>query len=80
MMSYDVIGCIRCGRCGGRGSVECEVCFTRGQLKRYLKLTVTWTNHKDDEVVERTSLPDELIKTAQGVTAVQDQQPIVSFT
>ena len=69
---------IRCHNCGGRGRVPCEVCLTRGKLKHYLKLTVAWKVHTDEEVVERTALPDELIKTAEGVTAMQDQQPRVS--
>ena len=70
---YDV----RCGTCQGRGRVPCEVCITRGKLKVYLKLTVTWKNHRDEEVVERTDLPDYLIKNAGGVVAVQDTQPRV---
>lgn len=58
--------------------MPCDICLTRGQLKVYLRLTVTWKTHKDEEVVERTALPDELITKAQGVVAVQDQQPRVS--
>ncbi|CAI8044249.1 Protein SSUH2 homolog, partial [Geodia barretti] len=67
-------GRVTCGTCQGRGRVPCDVCLTRGKLKVYLKLTVSWKTHRDEEVVERTDLPDELIKNASGVIAVQDQQ------
>lgn len=74
MGSNSVVDDVRCGTCQGRGRVPCDVCLTRGQLKVYLKLTVSWKTHRDEEVVERTDLPDELIKNASGVIAVQDQQ------
>ena len=57
--------------------MECEVCNTHGQLKCYIKLTVTWTTHKNDHVVERTALPDQLIRGAQGQQAFRDQRPRV---
>lgn len=35
-------------------------------------------NHKLDHIVERTALPDELIRGASGKLAFEDQQPRVS--
>ena len=67
----------RCYTCGGSGLVECQVCDTQGQLKCYIKLTVTWTTHKNDHIVERTALPDQLIRGAQGQQAFSDQRPRV---
>ena len=63
-----------CGTCQGRGQVPCEVCLARGQLKWYIRLTVSWKTHKSEEIIERTALPDELVKTAQGAIVVQEQQ------
>ena len=57
--------------------MECQVCDTQGQLKCYIKLTVTWTTHKNDHIVERTALPDQLIRGAQGQQAFSDQRPRV---
>lgn len=68
----------RCYTCGGSGLVECEICDTHGELKCYIKLTVTWTTHKNDHVVERTALPDQLICGAQGQQAFKDQRPRVT--
>ena len=67
-----------CSTCHGRGQTPCEICLSRGQLKCYIKLTVSWKTYKDEEIVERTALPDELIKTAGGVVVLQDQQVRVS--
>jgi len=46
-------------------------------LKCYIKLTVTWKNHKGDKVVERTSLPDHLIQEVTGQQAFAEEQPRV---
>ena len=56
------------------------MCHARGQLKCYIKLTVTWKNTKADHVVERTALPDHLIREAQGKLAFEDKQPRVRET
>lgn len=65
---------IRCVTCQGHGRTPCEVCLGRGQLRCYIKLTVSWKTHRDEEMIERTTLPDELVKTAEGVVVVQEQQ------
>ncbi|XP_065830372.1 protein SSUH2 homolog [Oscarella lobularis] len=73
----------RCSTCHGHGQVGCPVCHRATQLKCYIKLTITWKNHKADHVVERTSLPPELITQAQGQMAFKDDQfrvaPIMNF-
>ena len=76
----DNLSLPRCSTCNGCGQLECSVCHTRGQLKCYIKLTVTWKTTKADHIVERTALPDHLIRNAQGKIAFQDQQPRVNKT
>lgn len=39
---------------------------------------MSWITHKNDHVVERTALPDELIRGAQGQEAFKDQRPRVT--
>ena len=68
----------RCGGCQGNGSVPCQLCLTRGRLKCYIQLTVSWRTHSDEQVVEGTTLPDDLVRSAKGFLAVEDQQPRVS--
>ena len=58
--------------------MECEVCDTHGQLKCYIKLTVTLMTNKNDHIVERTALLDELIRGAKGQQAFVDQHPRVA--
>ncbi len=70
----------RCWTCNGFGRIECSVCSAKCQLKWYIKLTVTWKTHKADHIVERTALPDDLIRAAEGKVAFQDQQPRVSLS
>ena len=36
------------------------------------------TNHLDDHIVERTALPDELIRQVSGQTAFEEELPMVS--
>lgn len=67
----------RCYTCNGFGQVECTVCRTHGNLKCYIKLTIQWTNHTKDHIVERTALPDQLIREVSGQVAFEEQQPRV---
>lgn len=69
----------RCNTCGGDGKVSCSVCKGKKHLKSYIKLIVTWKNHKEDNIVERTALPDHLIRGAQGKVVFNDTQPRVGL-
>ncbi|CAG5136592.1 unnamed protein product, partial [Candidula unifasciata] len=64
-----------CTFCGGSGQVMCSKCQGRGNLRWFIMLTVQWTNHLDDHIVERTALPDELIRTVRGQTAFEETSP-----
>ncbi|XP_041350409.1 protein SSUH2 homolog [Gigantopelta aegis] len=64
----------RCYTCGGFGQVTCNTCDGKANLKCCIKLTVTWTNHIDDHVVERTELPDELICDVSGQVTFEESQ------
>ncbi|KAK3102359.1 hypothetical protein FSP39_010777 [Pinctada imbricata] len=67
----------QCSGCWGRGMVSCPTCNTYRSLKCYIKLTVTWTNHIKDHIVERTPLPDHLIRNVSGQTAFEETFPRV---
>lgn len=53
------------------GKVKCPTCDGMCRLKHFLQLTVTWTNHVDNYVLERSDLPDHLITGAQGDTVFE---------
>ncbi|XP_077870108.1 protein SSUH2 homolog [Saccoglossus kowalevskii] len=70
-------GRVRCSVCNAHGQTECLTCNARGQLKCFIRLTIEWVVHHDDHVVERTSLPDELIRTVSGETVFKQELPRV---
>ncbi|XP_077870109.1 protein SSUH2 homolog [Saccoglossus kowalevskii] len=73
----------RCSVCKGHGHTACNTCNARGKLKCFIRLTIEWNVHHDDyvdhveHVVERTSLPDELIRTVSGETVFKQELPRV---
>ncbi len=68
----------RCLVCNGCGQTACTVCEGKKKLKCYIKLTVTWRNHREDHVAKRTDLPDHLIEEGLGRKTFQDTQSRVS--
>lgn len=70
-------GRCRCTCCHGNGMVTCNCCHGHCSLKCYIKLTIVWTNHLQDHIVERTALPDHLIRSVTGQTAFKEEQPRV---
>ncbi|KAG1671927.1 Protein SSUH2 [Nymphon striatum] len=76
-IACDGSGERKCNRCNGHGDICCHICESTGELKCFLSMTVTWSVHLDDHVVERTALPDRLIKTVSGQVALEEEQPRV---
>ncbi|XP_071476031.1 protein SSUH2 homolog [Diadema antillarum] len=66
-----------CFRCSGYGRITCRVCDGNTQLKFYIRLTVEWVNHQEEGIVERTNLPDILIRNVSGQTVFQEEHPKV---
>lgn len=65
-------GRIKCPRCHGHGKVTCSVCEGACHLRHFIELTVEFKNHILEHVVEKTHLPDHLIKNAAGKTMLED--------
>jgi len=59
-------GMKQCNVCFGRGVVKCKVCQGMCNLKYYIQLTVDYVNESSDHIVERTELPDHLIRDVSG--------------
>ncbi|XP_063952493.1 protein SSUH2 homolog [Lytechinus pictus] len=82
---YTTVTCHSCGgdgrrtcfRCSGYGQITCPVCEGNTQLKCYIELTVEWINHVEDNIVERTALPDELIRNVTGKMVFEEELPKV---
>lgn len=56
----------RCHTCGGDGRITCDECDGYRNIKSYIQLTVTFTNHKVDHIIERSDMPDELVRHVSG--------------
>ena len=67
-----------CHRCHGAGRVQCPTCLGRTNLKFFLKLTIKWTVFHTDRYVEKTDLPDDLIKNAKGTILLNEDYPRVA--
>ncbi|XP_062589397.1 protein SSUH2 homolog, partial [Saccostrea cucullata] len=65
-------GSIQCSFCCGVGMVMCRNCSGFRNLKCYIKLTVKWTNHVNDHIMEHAPLPDHLIRNVSGQTAFEE--------
>nr|XP_058949494.1 protein SSUH2 homolog [Pocillopora verrucosa] len=66
-----------CDTCHGHGHVICWICLGQTQLKWFIQLTITWANHIDNHVTERTDLPDQLILGSQGTEIFTQELPRV---
>lgn len=58
----------RCHPCRGSGCVICFMCTGYGSVKQFIQLTVVFTNRHSDHIIEKSDLPDELIRNVQGDT------------
>lgn len=67
----------RCVVCLGPGQLPCKTCLARGQLKLSLQLTVTWKLYKSDRIVERTVIPEPLIRAVQGRVAFEEDRAAI---
>jgi len=67
----------RCKICVGHGEIDCTICEAVGQLKLFVRLTVTWSAHDGDHIVEKTALPKEFVAGAQGSILFQEEDLLV---
>ncbi|XP_005099980.2 protein SSUH2 homolog [Aplysia californica] len=67
-------GTKRCSNCDGAGQTQCSECQGKASLRWFILLTIQWTNHAEDHVVEKTALPVELVKGVSGHKVFQETQ------
>lgn len=46
-------------------------------LRCYIELTITFTNHSEDYILETTDMPDELVREVGGKLVFEDVKPMV---
>ncbi|XP_070536453.1 protein SSUH2 homolog [Ptychodera flava] len=66
-----------CWRCGGDGRVTCPTCDGYCQLRWFIRLKVQFDNNLSDYILEKSDLPDELIRDVGGVILFEQTLPFV---
>lgn len=64
----------RCWICSGRAHVQCQLCAGSGQLRCYLRLIVTWLNHKDEFTLndEDNVIPKERLRLSSRLIILDE--------
>ena len=60
-----------CTWCDGDGMVRCKTCKGNGNIVMYVKLTVTFTNHVDNQVIDASGMPTDMVRDASGTLMCQ---------
>ncbi|XP_061731429.1 protein SSUH2 homolog [Nerophis ophidion] len=84
--SHNEGGCIRCdstgkdkcSECDARGSKKCETCEGKCRLLSFIQLTVEWTNHVEDHMVEQDcALTKKDLSSVSGKELFKDSHYLV---
>ncbi|XP_037078373.1 protein SSUH2 homolog isoform X2 [Pollicipes pollicipes] len=67
-----------CLKCNAKGRVACPPCDSYGQVRCYIRLTISWKVNTSEHIVQRSSLPEELIREVSGQVAVEEEAPAVA--
>ncbi|XP_033624380.1 protein SSUH2 homolog isoform X2 [Asterias rubens] len=67
----------RCTRCGGDGRVTCPTCSGFRTLRHFILLSVKYVNNFSDYILERSDMPDELIRDVSGQVVFEQTLPFV---
>jgi len=60
------------------GKIACGVCDTAGKVKKYIELKVEFKNHQLSHVIEKTDLPDDLIRGVSGAVEFESSSNFVA--
>ena len=64
-----------CMKCSSKGKTTCPTCEGGGLLLCYIQLTVTWKTNLSEHIVERMSVPENLVRNVSGVVAFVEEGP-----
>jgi len=57
--------------------VPCPTCESYGQIQCFIQLTISWKVNSSEHVVERMSLPEDMVKSVTGQVAFEEEAPQV---
>ncbi|XP_062606649.1 protein SSUH2 homolog [Saccostrea cucullata] len=88
-MSQTCIACfgsgrVMCANCLGQGEIICTDCCGNKKIKKYTELKVTFENHLEKQIVNRSDIPDYIIDTEDGKLVFEQTEvqinPITTYT
>ncbi|XP_065348432.1 protein SSUH2 homolog isoform X1 [Cloeon dipterum] len=62
-----------CLKCNAKGRVPCPTCDNYGQIQCFIQLTISWKVNSAEHIVERLSLPEDLVKSVSGQVAFEEE-------
>ena len=65
-------------KCNAKGRVACPPCDSYGQIRCYISLTITWKANTSEHIVEKSSLPEDLIRQVSGQVVYEEEGPRVA--
>ncbi|XP_040263128.1 protein SSUH2 homolog isoform X2 [Bufo bufo] len=82
--AYCAMGLVGCISCGGSGYQQCFTCCSKGEVVRYILLTVKWENHNFEFIADHKSdFKSKRFKKVTGENIFSDEQqmvtPVTSF-
>ncbi|XP_042864430.1 protein SSUH2 homolog isoform X3 [Penaeus japonicus] len=64
-----------CLKCNAKGRVACPPCDSYGQIRCFIRLTITWKVNTSEHIVRKGGLPEELVKEVSGQVAFEEEGP-----
>ena len=73
-----------CLKCNAKGRVACPPCDSYGQIRCYISLTISWKANTSEHIVEKSSLPGDLIRQVSGQVVYEEEgariAPLLQFS
>ena len=60
-------------KCNAKGRVACPPCDSYGQIRCYISLTISWKANTSEHIVEKSSLPADLIRQVSGQVVYEEE-------
>ncbi|XP_069175879.1 protein SSUH2 homolog isoform X1 [Procambarus clarkii] len=62
-----------CLKCNAKGRVACPPCDSYGQIRCFIRLTITWKVNTSEHIVRKGGLPEALVKEVSGQVAFEEE-------
>lgn len=67
-----------CLKCNAKGRVACAPCDSYGQVRCFIRLTITWKVNTSEHIERQCELPEALVRDVSGQVALEQQAELLS--